>query len=294
MAQSRMKWMLIETLTLCNTILAAAMLKSVLLRTRSPTVIGPMLTVPRSIDWRFACWTFSAGTLTCTASPSKLEVQSSRLGSRSPPGGECVVRAAHRGAQIRVVALQHVDHRRVLDPLHADRRVHLRRVILAEVAIAFQPPRSHQDEDAEGGVAEAEPGWFGLGEHADHQVQTGDAAFVNITHLARPARVVRHFVEARDRPQMHQAAEQRIAWHAKLTHTHDVDGAQVDDLAIRSGEVLQEPGIVVQLQGPRKERAERVQQVLHRCPLEELVAFLVGDVVEGPLLDELIVGSAAK
>src|SRR6266567_4692218 len=99
MFHMNLKWMTIDTVTSCSNMLLTAMFRSVLLITRSPTVIGPMSNVPMSIVCRLAWLTSNAGTFTCTTSPSKLEVHS-QLRSGAPPGGERIVGTAHRGAEI--------------------------------------------------------------------------------------------------------------------------------------------------------------------------------------------------
>lgn len=67
-------------------------------------------------------------------------------------------------------------HRRVPDPCHTDLGVHLGAEIAGEEAITGQAARSHQDEDPEGGVAEAESGRLGFGVEPDHQIQRLDVA----------------------------------------------------------------------------------------------------------------------
>ena len=161
-----------------------------------------------------------------------------------------------------------------------------RGVVVAEEAIALQPARRHQDEDPEGRVAEAKPGGLRLREHADHQVQAIDAAFVDVFHLADPLRVVRDFFEGLDGPQMQQVAEERVAGHAELAHAQHVGRRDIGDLAVGTGEVLQEARIVVQLERTWIEGAERVDQILDRRSLEQLVAVPIGDLIERALLDQ--------
>src|SRR6516162_10280321 len=72
------------------------------------------------------------------------------------PGLEGVGHAAQNRAKLRVVTKQDVGHRRLLDPVHSELRVDLRREVLGEITVAVQPARRHDDEDPEGGVAESE------------------------------------------------------------------------------------------------------------------------------------------
>ena len=44
----------------------------------------------------------------------------------------------------------------LVDPVQAERRVDLGPEVHGQETVALQPPRRHQDEDAERGVAEAE------------------------------------------------------------------------------------------------------------------------------------------
>ena len=55
------------------------------------------------------------------------------------------------------MAQDHAGHAVVGDPVHAERRIDLGPEIDGEEAVALQPARRHQDEDAEGRVGEAEP-----------------------------------------------------------------------------------------------------------------------------------------
>ena len=58
-------------------------------------------------------------------------------------------------------------------------RVDLRPEVVGEEAIALQPPRRHQDEDAERGFAEAEALGQRLGVEPGHQVDLLEIAVVD-------------------------------------------------------------------------------------------------------------------
>src|SRR5205807_9744685 len=80
-----------------------------------------------------------------------------RAGAGALPRSEGILDALERRLERRKVAEQHGSHRVVLDPVDAFLRVHLGPVVTREEAVALEAPRGHQDEDAERGVAEAEP-----------------------------------------------------------------------------------------------------------------------------------------
>ena len=71
-------------------------------------------------------------------------------------GANAFVTPSSAASQLRIVALQHGQHRVLLDVVEAELRVDLRAVVVGEEPIALQAPRRHQDEDAERRVAEAE------------------------------------------------------------------------------------------------------------------------------------------
>src|SRR5262245_14699111 len=76
---------------------------------------------------------------------------------RGVPGLERVVHALHCRRQGRKVPGDHVHHRGFLDPLDAVLGIDLGAIVPGEEPVALQAPRRHQDEEAEGGLAEAEP-----------------------------------------------------------------------------------------------------------------------------------------
>jgi hypothetical protein len=84
------------------------------------------------------------------------------------PWGERILDTLQGGRECREVSQQDGPHGVALDPVKARRRIDLRPEIGCEEAVAFQPPRRHQDEHAEGGVAEPKPLRFGLGIRPDH------------------------------------------------------------------------------------------------------------------------------
>src|SRR5687768_6432211 len=98
-----------------------------------------------------------------TRRPRRTTVRSMRLSPRSGgfdrlPRLECVVDTLERRRKFGMVAFQHRQHGGVLDVLDPGLGVDLggRRIVKKE--IAREPPRRHQQEDAERGLAEAEAG----------------------------------------------------------------------------------------------------------------------------------------
>jgi hypothetical protein len=155
------------------------------------------------------------------------------------------LRQGANGFELREVPEQHGSHRVFLDPVDPGLRVDLGAVVAREEPIALQAPRGHEDEDAEGGVAEAEAPRFRLGVHPDHVVDPLDVA-VDLLELLGPLRVVGQLAERLHRLEMEQAAELVVARHASLARSQDVGRGQVDLIAVRPLEVLQEPREVVQ------------------------------------------------
>src|SRR5688500_2054040 len=72
------------------------------------------------------------------------------------PRGQRVVEPVHRKGQRREVPCDDVDHRRLFHPVDTLLGVDLRPVIPGQEPIALQPPRGHEQEDAECRLAEAE------------------------------------------------------------------------------------------------------------------------------------------
>src|SRR5687768_9334822 len=143
------------------------------------------------------------------------------LGSDPLPRLERVFHSMEGGAELRAVPEQHVGHRRLVDPVHAGVRIELARVVAREEAVALQATRRHEDEDAEGGVAETEPPRFWLGVEADHRVDGLDVT-VYALELAGPRRVVGHLPERSCRRQTEEPSELVVARYSALTHPHDV------------------------------------------------------------------------
>src|SRR5262245_33524728 len=90
--------------------------------------------------------------------------QSDRSGLISLPCGlarNCLPRRKRildpfeRGRDLRHVPLQNAREAVVADPLETLLCVNLRPVIVGEETIALEPPRRHQEEDAEGRLAKA-------------------------------------------------------------------------------------------------------------------------------------------
>ncbi len=104
-----------------------------------------------------------------------LSAQSPVAGSgRTGHGANAFRTPAQHRRQLGVMSHQHRAHVVLGDPAHALGRVGLRGEVGGEEAVALQPPRCHQDEDAERGVAEAEAGRRRLGVQPHGQVDVLD------------------------------------------------------------------------------------------------------------------------
>src|SRR5262249_57083072 len=73
--------------------------------------------------------------------------------------------------QLRHMPLQHGPQTVVLHPCEPRRRIDLRREIGGEEAVALEPPRSHQDEDAKSRVGKAGAHWWRVAMHSDSEIQ---------------------------------------------------------------------------------------------------------------------------
>ena len=100
--------------------------------------------------------------------PGAISVMTSRR--RALPRRERVRDALERRLELGEVPQQQRPHRVVLDPVEALLRVDLGPEVVGEEAVRLEPPRRHQDEDPERGVAEAEPLRLPLRVHPDHRV----------------------------------------------------------------------------------------------------------------------------
>src|SRR3954468_22330193 len=74
----------------------------------------------------------------------------------APPGCERVPDAFERRRELGEVTDEQRSHRVALDPVDAFLRIDLGAVVDREEAVRLEPPRRHQDEDPERGVAEPE------------------------------------------------------------------------------------------------------------------------------------------
>ena len=191
------------------------------------------------------------------------------------------------GASAGIVPQQHVAHARLVDPVEPGLRVRLRVVVAREEAVALQPPRRHQDEDAEGRVAEAESLRQRLGVEPDHQVDLLDVA-VHIPQLRRPGRVVRQLLERGRRLQVEEAPELVVAGHAALADPEHVDRREVDDGAVRLVQLLQEARVVVQGDRAGVRDPERVERVDEADLVEAGADVSDAELAERPLLQDLV------
>src|SRR5271165_6723074 len=189
-------------------------------------------------------------------------------GIRSPrahpaPRLEPVLNAAQGRAELRVMAQHDVNHGRLLQPRHAGRRVDLRRKVGGEEAVAVQPAGRHDDEDAEGGVAETETSRLFLGQHSDYRIDGVDVT-VEPAERGELVRVIGEFLETAGRPQVKEPAELVVAWYAKLPGAQDVGGRQVHQpVVIWPLELLQETRVIVQDERAGMGGGEAIDDIAH-------------------------------
>src|SRR3712207_614134 len=112
------------------------------------------------------------------------------LPAHSLPGGKSVLDPAQRRLQLGKVSEQDGQHIVVVDPVETNLRVYLWGEVRSEEPVTVQPPRCHENKDAEGSIAEPEPLRPGLCEHANYEVYPVDVIVINAPHLLRPDRVI--------------------------------------------------------------------------------------------------------
>ncbi len=114
------------------------------------------------------------------------------------------------------MAGEDVDHGVGVDPVHADLGIDLGGVVVGEEAVAVEAARGHEDEDAEGGVGEAEALGRGLGEESDDEVDGVDVTGVDAANLFAPFGVVGEIFKGADRLEVEELAELGVAGDAEL------------------------------------------------------------------------------
>ena len=113
-----------------------------------------------------------------------------RRPAHSSPWSKSVFDLTQRRLQFGKVSKQDGRHIVVVDPVETNLRVYLRGEIRCEEPVAIQPPLCHENKDAEGRVAEPEPLWPRLCEHANHEVYPVDVIVIDVPHLLRPDWVI--------------------------------------------------------------------------------------------------------
>lgn len=157
---------------------------------------------------------------------------------------------------------QHPRHSRFVDPALPYVGVDPRVVVAGEEPVAVEPPARHQDEDAEGRVAEAEPSGSPLGEHADHEVDLLDVAAVDVADLLGQRPVVGEVGEVPRRVEPQEAAEVVVPGDSGLADPQDVGGGYVHEPAVVGpDEALQCAGVVPENDRPGVGGAEREEEV---------------------------------
>ena len=178
------------------------------------------------------------------------------------PRRKHILALSQRLLQLGEVSAQHVLHARVLHPLEAFLGVHVLVPLAGDEAVALKPARCHDDEDAEGRLAEAEARDDGLAMGSHQGVHHVDVAAVHLAQLGGEGLVAaRQLLERLGHRHAQQAPERRVARHAALAVAEDVDGAEVAALAVGRAEVAEEVRVVVVGDGARVVDAERVEGV---------------------------------
>src|SRR5262249_9073763 len=148
-----------------------------------------------------------------------------------------------------------------LPPGEPGRRIDLRPEIGGEEAVALEPPRSHQDEDAESRVGKPELGWLLLAMHADQEVDLIDG-LVNGGEIALPIGIGGELCEALRHAHAEMAAKCAVARHATLAIAQPVDRRDTDKDVILLVQPAQPGGVVVQDQLAGMTGGERKEHVL--------------------------------
>ena len=141
---------------------------------------------------------------------------------------------------------QDLPHTIILHPV--DALLCIRRVIplRSNKPIALQSPASHEDEDAESRVAEAESFRQRLAVHANKRVNKLDVTVVYFRKLLRKLLVAAsQLLKGLGCAHAKAAAELVIPGHASFAVTKDIDSAQVAVLAVRSVEIHEELWVVI-------------------------------------------------
>ena len=152
-------------------------------------------------------------------------------------------------------------HGVVADPVHAGLAIDLRGVVGGKEAVAVEAARGHEDEDAEGGIGEAEALGRGFGEEADDEVDRVDVVGVDAADLLAPLGVFGELFKGADGLEVEELAKFGVAGDPELAAAHDVVRGEVDVDAVRADEVLEGVGVVVELDGAGVHEAERVEKV---------------------------------
>jgi len=130
--------------------------------------------------------------------------------------------------QLWRVPLQHRAQAVIRNPFKARRRIGLRREIGGKEAVAFEPPGSHQDEDAESRIGKAEARRRFLTMHADDQIDLVDG-LVDGGELALPIGIGGELGEALRHAHAEPAAKRAIARHAALAIAQHVGRGHIDE-----------------------------------------------------------------
>ena len=185
------------------------------------------------------------------------------------------------------MAQDQAGHAIVGDPVDAERRIDLGPEIHGQEAVALQPPRGHQDEDAEGRIAEAEAGRRRLGHQPDDRIDLVDIA-IDLLEQAHVLGARRQLFPARDARPVQPGAEVIVARHAAPARAHDIDHGEVDDLVVAL-ELEQRAREVVERDRAGMRDAERIERVAQAEQPHGVVGIAALDVEEA-LLGDLLAG----
>ena len=214
------------------------------------------------------------------------------LGDDRPPGRESAATLRKQRGQFRTVPLDDALHAVVGHPVHAERRVDLGPEVDVEEAIALQPPRGHQDENAEGGVAEAKAFRRRFAEQSDHRVDQIDV-LVDILQQADVLGIGGEILPPAYARLVQGGAEIVVARHPPTASPHQVGDRHIDDLAVAL-ELRQRIGEIVQGDGARIGHAERIHDILQPLLAHEVVGLSALDVEERPVTEFLPGGAVVE
>src|SRR5437764_15285381 len=152
--------------------------------------------------------------------------------TRATPRREWILDTRQHGRKLRCMTCQYARQAVTLDPLHTTRRVDLGRVVSGEEAVALEPARRHEDEDAKRRVAEAESSGLWRGVQTDGQVDPVNVP-VHLAQLVDPDWIVRQFLDCNHPRLVQQLMECVVATNSPRPSSQYGDGCQTAGGSLR-------------------------------------------------------------